>query len=75
MADSSEIEKVAAVVLQLHRPLKLGSQTEYHPISELYVTKSRLGGKTGSMCRLKYDEDSRLFEDAGALKGRAELDG
>ena len=75
LADSSEIEKVAAVVLQLHRPLKPGSQTEYRSISELYVTKSRLGGKTGSRCLLKYCEDSRLFEDAGPLKGRAELDG
>ena len=75
LADSSEIEKVASVVLQLHRPLKKGSQNGYQPVSELYVTKSRLGGKTGSMCRLKYNEDSRLFEEAGPQRGREEING
>lgn len=69
LADSSEIEKVAAAVLQLHRPLVKGQNNVYRPISELYITKSRLGGKTGSMCRLKYNDDSRLFEGAEDKRG------
>jgi len=72
IADSSEIEKVSAVILQLHRPRKVGLSDEFADHSELYVTKSRVSGGHGGFCRLSYDPDYRIFRER-LMKGREEM--
>lgn len=73
LADSSEIEKVAATVLQLHRPRSTADPRTCAAHSELWVTKARISGQRGRFCRLAYDADHLLYRPAEGPEGLEEL--